>query len=373
MRQKPVLLAASAIAALSMASPPLGRAAVPPTPSGFVYVATNDPQGNSIIRFRRADNGLLTRSGEMRTGGAGGTGNGVGALDPLGSQNSLALAGPGGPLLVVNAGSDTVSSIDIGGDRDDHRVRAVPSGGSFPNSIAVDGNLVYVLNAHGTPNVSGFRLDARGVLRPIPSSARELPGGSASAPQDVRFTPDGTRLMVTEGKTNQIDIFELGADGLITSVVSQPASGSGPFGFTFGRGGTLLVTAAGSAALASYTLGSDDTLSVITPSLSDGQAATCWLSLTRDGRVAFVSNTGSGTLSAYQVGASGALSLSSAVAAKVAGSAPIDSALSPDGAFLYVDDSAHGRVLAFSVHGAGLQHLATVSGLPATIQGITAE
>lgn len=371
MRQKTVLLAAAAIATLSMASPPLVRAA-PPTRSGFVYVATNDPQGNAVIRFQRAANGLLARRGETRTGGAGGTGNGVSALDPLGSQNSVVLAGPGGPLLVVNAGSDSVSSIDIGGDRD-FLIGAVPSGGSFPNSIAVDGNLVYVLNAHGTPNVAGFRLDPRGVLRPIPSSTRELPGGSASAPQDVRFTPDGTRLIVTEGKTSQIDIFELGADGLMTSVVTQPSSGSGPFGFTFGRGGTLLVTAASSASLSSYTLGSDDTLSVITPSLTDGQIATCWLSVTRGGRVAFVSNTGSGTLSAYEVSASGALSLAAAVAAKVSGSGPIDSALSPDGAFLYVDDSARGRILSFTVQGAGLQSLATVSGLPATIQGIAVE
>ncbi|HZT02588.1 MAG TPA: beta-propeller fold lactonase family protein [Steroidobacteraceae bacterium] len=103
------------------------------------------------------------------------------------------------------------------------------------------------------------------------------------------------------------------------------------------------------------------------------RAATCWLSVTRDGRVAFVSNTGSGTLSAYEVSASGALSLSSAVAAKVSGSGPIDAALSPDGSFLYVDDSARGRILSFTVQGAGLQSLATVSGLPATIQGIAVE
>ena len=42
-----------------------------------------------------------------------------------------------------------------------------------------------------------------------PGSIRALPGGSAAAPHDIRFTPDGTRLVVSEGGTNMIDIFEL--------------------------------------------------------------------------------------------------------------------------------------------------------------------
>jgi 6-phosphogluconolactonase (cycloisomerase 2 family) len=134
-----------------------------------------------------------------------------------------------------------------------------------------------------------------------------------------------------------------------------------------------LVAAANSAALASYSLGSDDTLSVTTPALGNGQMASCWVSLTRDGRFAFVSNTASGSLSSYDVSASGSLSLSSAVAAHVSGSAPIDSALSDDGAFLYVDDSARGQVLSFAVHGASLTPLASVGGLPKTLQGIAVE
>jgi 6-phosphogluconolactonase (cycloisomerase 2 family) len=371
MRHKPIFFALTAAVILSVATPSRGLAEAQ-VPAGFVFVATNDPAGNAVVGFSRAENGVLTQRSKTPTGGSGGTGNGAGALDPLGSQNSLVLAGPGGPLLVVNAGSNTVSSLDVDDDLT-FLIGTVRSGGSFPNSIAVSGNLVYVLNARGTPNVSGFRLDARGALTPIASSTRELPGGSTSAPHDVRFTQDGTRLIVTEGATNQLDIFELGADGHITSVVTQPSSGSGPFGFTFGRGGTLLVTAANSAALASYTLGSDDTLSVTTPALRNGQMASCWLSLTRDGKLAFVSNTASGTLSSYNVSATGALTLSSAVAAHVSGSAPIDSALSDSGAFLYVDDSARGRILAFAVQGTSLTLLATVSGLPTTIQGIAAE
>jgi 6-phosphogluconolactonase len=101
--------------------------------------------------------------------------------------------------------------------------------------------------------------------------------------------------------------------------------------------------------------------------------ASCWLSLTRDGQFAFVSNTGSGTLSSYKVDESGTLTLSAALAASIPGSAPIDSALSDDGAILYVDDSARGRVLTFAVHGGSLTPLASASGLPTTIQGIAAQ
>jgi len=56
----------------------------------------------------------------------------------------------------------------------------------------------------------------------------------------------------------------------------------------------------------------------------------------------------------------------------VANSGPIDSAFSDDGRFLYVDDSAMGRILIFAVRGADLALRAMVQDLPTTIQGIAA-
>src|SRR4051794_35971431 len=81
--------------------------------SGFVYVATNDGITNSVVQYSRANDGLLTKVDEVATGGQGGSGNGVGNLDPLGSQDSLVLSGTGSLLLVVNAGSNSVSSIGV--------------------------------------------------------------------------------------------------------------------------------------------------------------------------------------------------------------------------------------------------------------------
>lgn len=340
--------------------------------SGFVYVATNRTTGNSVIQYSRASNGLLTKLTEVSTGGLGGAGNGVGSLDPLGSQDSLVLSGTGSLLLVVNAGSNQLASMSAGSGGL-HLLSNVSSGGTFPNSVAMNGSLVYVLNAQGTPNISAFRLDSDGVLQPIAGSTRDLPGGSASAPHDVRFSPDGTRLLVTKGGTNEIDIFELANDGTVSGVVTQSSAGSGPFGMRFGRAGALLTAEAGSNSVSSYVLTAQNTLTVISAVVPDTQQASCWISVVATGKFGFVSNTGSGTVSAYHVSGNGTLDLLSAVAGTLPGGAPIDSALSFDSAFLYVVDSAQGGIMSFRVEGASLIPLARTAGLPASNQGIAAQ
>ena len=338
--------------------------------SGSVYVMTNQPTGNAVIEYHRARNGLLKKSSMAATGGLGGTGNGVGALDPLGSQDSLVLSGEGTRLLAVNAGSNDLSVLEAG--RNGLKLLSkTSSGGEFPNSVALRGNLVYVLNAHGTPNVTGFRLGANGVLHMLPGSTRALPGGTSAAPHDVVFSPDGARLLVSEGGTNQIDVFAIGDDGRIGGVVTQ-ASPGGPFGLRFGRHEILLVTEATTAALSTYQLTSKDRLDVISESVPDGQMATCWLSITLNGQT-FVSNTASGDLSSYQVNADGDAALVKPVAANIVPGAPIDSALDSEDSFLYVEDSARGIVFIFRVQNHDLGIIGIVPGLPTTLQGIAAQ
>ena len=340
--------------------------------SGFVYVATNQPTGNQVIQYSRSDNGALTQVNEIATGGLGGTGNGVGNLDPLRSQDSLVLTAGASLLIVVNAGSNQLSSI-AAGSGGLHLLSTVASGGTFPNSVAIDGDLVYVVNAQGTPNITGFRVSRTGKLKAIPRSTRALPGGSSAAPHDIRFSPDGTRLIVTEGGTDQIDIFRVGDDGLVTGVVTQPSAGSGPFGLRFGRSGALLNAEANTASVSSYVLTGQDMLTVISAAVPDGQMATCWISLTESGKFAFVSNTASGTISAYKINGNGSVSLANAVAGSLGSGAPIDSALSSDNSFLYVDDSALARIVIFAIKGSNLTSLGSVDGLPTTLQGIAAQ
>lgn len=337
--------------------------------SGFVYIATNQPSGNMVIQYSRSSNGSLTKVSQAATGGLGGTGNGVGPLDPLGSQDSLFLSGS--TIVVVNAGSNQLSSLSAGAGGL-KLLSTVSSGGSFPNSVAVNGTLVYVLNAHGTANITGFRLDAGGVLQPIAGSTRDLPGGT-NKPHDIRFSPDGARLLVSDEGPNVIDVFALNGSGLVTGVVSNPSAGSGPFGERFGRDGVLINVEANSGSASTYRLEPDDMLELISGPVPSTQVATCWVTVTLDGKFAFTSNTGSGTLSTYQIAGNGTLNLESPVAASITPGNPIDSSLSSDGAFLYVEDTSQGRIVIFRVNGGSLKQIGTVNGLPTTLQGIAAQ
>ena len=78
---------------IALAAPALCLVAMPAhaatqSTTGFVYVATNNPCANVVVQYRRAGDGSLTKASQAATGGLGGTGNGVGNLDPLGSQDS---------------------------------------------------------------------------------------------------------------------------------------------------------------------------------------------------------------------------------------------------------------------------------------------
>jgi len=128
------------------------------------------------------------------------------------------------------------------------------SGGVFPNSVALSGDFVYVLNKNGTtPNITGFRMDTIGTLHWI--ATVPLPPGSAGA-NDIRFSSDSTRLLLTESGTNEILVFPVGGDGVAGDPVVQTSAGGSPFGIRFGHDGVVVISkAAGSACLIAPAMG----------------------------------------------------------------------------------------------------------------------
>lgn len=361
-----LVLAIAALAAASFARPAAAAVGAP-----AVFVETNELDGNRIIAFDRSADGSLTEAGSFATGGLGGAQAGA-VVDKLASQGALTLDAQHGLLLAVNGGSDSLSVFAVDGAQLDLQ-QVTPTGGSFPSSVAVRGNLVYVLNAGGAGSVQGFRITGQRLhalhdgLRSL-GLANAIPPFFLTSPGQVGFTPDGSKLIVTtKGSTNSIDIFAVHADGSLSDApVVNTAATPAPFAFTFDGADRLVAAEAGVNTLTTYTVGADGTLSGA-QSQPDGQAALCWV--TRVGDTFFVANAGSASISAYTIDAAGTPSLVGVAGRTEAGA--IDLAGTPDGRFLYAESGGAGTVDVFAVGvGGTLAKVGVVPGLPAGLEGI---
>jgi 6-phosphogluconolactonase len=353
---------------------------------GHVYVNDNTAV-NAIGAFdRHADGTLTPTAGSPFAAGGAGTGAG------LASQGSLQRSSDGRYLLAVDAGSNQISVLRIKSDGSLERVgRPVSSHGVNPVSIAVHGDLVYVANAGtatstGGTNYTGFTLNRGGELRPLARSTVTLP--DASQPGDVLFSPDGNKLVGTRVATSVIDSFAVRRNGRLTAAPGSPftAQGLGPFGSEFRptNGAQLYVSNAhnvgpDTGTVSAFAVGANGALTSIGASpFADNQTAPCWVEISHDGRFLFAVNTASGSVSSYSIATGGSLTLLQSTPLRSAGS-PEDARLSPDGRTLWVVDPTADHVSGFTVDGGSLTELptsptaapagATPAGIVVTSQG----
>jgi DNA-binding beta-propeller fold protein YncE len=273
-------------------------------------------------------------------------------VDHLASKNSLVYDAQQQLLFAVNAGSNTITEFAAHGDQLFPR-QIVSSGGTFPVSIAIHGNLLYVLNALGGGSLQGYRV-LFGHVIPIPGSSRALGLDPTATPQytntpgDVAFTPDGRHLIVTtKANGNDVDVFGVDFLGRLSAspvVNSEPAAV--PFAIAFDPAGDVMISEAGPNAVESFALGFDGVLHPLS-SVATGQAATCWV--VADGSLLFAGNAGSATETSVLASPFGTLTLLGTTSTD---GGTVDAATSPDGRFLYVQTGASGIVDEFSV-GAG--------------------
>ncbi|HEV8097507.1 MAG TPA: beta-propeller fold lactonase family protein [Gaiellaceae bacterium] len=360
MQRKILLLLVGLLAAAAATF--AGAASAGHASPGVVFTLSNQAAGNAVLVYDRSATGTLTPAGSYPTGGLGSGGG-------LGSQGSLILSAHGHRLFAVNAASNSVTEFKVTKDRLKW-VTTVPSGGSTPISLTYRKHVLYVLNGGGAGNIAGFKVHGES-LTPLAGSTLPLGAGS-SGPAQVAFTPDGKALVVTEKSSNTIDVYPVRHDVAGAPTVSASAGGT-PFGFDFGGGHLLVSEAAGSAS--SYDVGPAG-VSVISGAVTTHQAAPCWLIATVDGKYAYTANAGSGTLSAFSVSLSGALTLldaSGVTASLGAGSHPLDETVSSNGEFLYnLTDGLH-RITGFRLNADGrLTHVDQITGLPAGAAGIAA-
>ena len=305
-----------------------------------VFITDNALARNAVLAFRRTTTGGLVRAGRFPTGGLG-TGAG------LGSQGAIALVGS--RLFVVNAGSDEISILEI---HDPYLVLRdiVASGGANPVSLTVHGHWLYVVNAgrgDQPGNISGFDITG-GQFQPIAASTQPL-SAAMVGPEEIQFDPTGTVLVVTEKATNSLTTYPVDAGGVAGAPIVTPSHGQTPFGFSFEKDGTLVVSEAfggapGASAVSSYRLDAA-VPQVISGSVPTGQTAACWIALTANGRYAYATNTATNTVSGYSVDTSGQLVRFDD------GGATANTAAGPTDA----DFDAHGHLYVLDAHAHKLQ------------------
>jgi 6-phosphogluconolactonase (cycloisomerase 2 family) len=361
-----VLATTGLAAAGAVLATPASAATAGSQASHAVFVQTDNLSGNQVVAYDASSTGALTLAGTYGTGGLGGQLTGS-AVDHLASQGSLQYDAQQHLVFAVNAGSNSVAVFGVSGDRL-QRHQVISSGGRFPVSVAVRGNLVYVLNALRGGSVQGYRL-AGGRLSFLAGSHRRLGLNFKATPQftntpgQVAFSPSGSQLIVTtKANGSDIDVFGVGATGrpsATPTVNSEP--GAVPFAINWDQAGHLVIANAGTNALSTFTLSPDGTVTLI-DSAGTGQAATCWVASA--GGWLYASNAGSADVSGYTASASGQLTL---LGQTPTDPGTVDAAGSPGGQFLYVQTGGNGIVDEFSIGSSGaLTSLGsvTVAGAP---------
>jgi len=338
---------------------------------GAVYVLSNQASGNEVLVYNRSSNGSLSAAGSFST-----TGNGTGA--GLGSQGSVILHDLEGYsyLIAVNAGSNDITVFRLDGPGLT-QIDKVSSHGTTPISVTAHENLVYVLNAGGSGNISGFRLTQDGRLSDLQNSTRALSDDNAG-PAQIQFNNDGTQLVVTEKNTNRISTYSVDDHGNPGNAISHSAVGITPFGFDFDNHNDLIVTdafggAAAQSAVTSFNLSNTGNLSLVDGPKGTNQTSACWLAITNNGRYCYATNTGSASITGYSIH-DGALTLLNADGVTaVTGTTPIDVSLSRNSNFLYNVNSSSHSITFFHVNEDGsLNAIGNVNGLPQGAGGIAA-
>jgi 6-phosphogluconolactonase (cycloisomerase 2 family) len=351
MKSARVIVTGVAVAAVTvgLAAPALAA----PSRRVTLYTETNSAHANTIIALHPDG----TKAGAFRSGGRG---DGAG----LGSQGSVTVSPDGRYLFAVNAGSGSVTAFAINRDG---RLRALATArtAADPVSVAVRGHNVYVVGSHA---VTALRL-GHGRLAHL--ADRPL-SATANGPAQIAVTPGGRDLLITEKASNTLDLLPLDSQGRPGRAVGTPAVGMTPFGFAFGRGGVAVVSnASGGTGGASTVTGyrvANHRVRATTRAIPDGQTAACWVAVGPGGRIAYVENAGSGTVSTYAVRPNGTLTLVNGTAATVGGHAG-DAQVT--GRTLWVLDNKGGRIVKVALSGKPAP-TALVTGLPASTSGLAA-
>jgi 6-phosphogluconolactonase (cycloisomerase 2 family) len=337
--------------------------------AGTVFVMTNDAAKNEVLAYQRLFDGRLTLKERFATGGRGSGGT----TDPLQSQGSLILSQDHNLLFAINSGSGTISSFHLLGGLP-ILVDQEPTGGSEPVAVAEHDGTVYVLNAGGNGAVVAFRADNLGRLRQIRNSTTHLTA-THSGGSSISVSPDGKTLVVLEKIPNNIDTFPIQGDGTLGTVVINHSVTPGVFAAVFTPTGKLIVSenqpgGTDISSISSYSITANGGIAAISQSLPTRGDGNCWNVITPDGKYVYVDNSATSTVAGFSVAPDGTLT---PIAGTILGNNPagtinLDLTTSTDGKFLYTINSGTGSISIYRINADGtLLNFGDIDGLPKTV------
>ncbi len=237
-------------------------------------------------------------------------------------------------------------------------------------------SILYVAN-NGSDNVSGYSINTiSGILAAIPGS----PFSNVSGPSAMAVSSNGFFAYVTNGRTSTVAAFRVSTEGALLSVPTTPSNPNpapveaAPGALAIapdtkhvyvGNSGTDKVTAfnieaSGALTLIPQTAGTTNPVSV-------NGADPAAIAITQNGQFLYVANSGSNNVTIFSIGATGLVSLIAPSGANTnpistGGTAPKGMAISPNGSFLYVANSSTHNVTVFQIGTNGLLTLVPPTG-----------
>jgi len=328
---------------------------------------TNSMAGNAVQAYSRLSDGTLVSLASTPTGGTG-VGHG------LENQGALTLSGDRQFLYVVNPGSNDLSVFHLT-DTTLTLADRMPSGGTLPVSVAEWNSIVYVLNRNASsgtgtgPTIQGFQVSTSGALSAITGSTMTLHPTDTTANQ-IAISPDGLWIIVTNRDSNQIDVIPLQQNHAPGTPVTAKSAGSGPFGFEFTDATHLYVSESGAGTTSAYSLDSQGNLHTLSAAVPTQQKTTCWMAITPDRSLVYVSNTVSDSLSSYHIATDGTLVQPVSVVATTSGGS-LDLIVDATGNYLSVLGT-NGSIETYRVDttSGALTSIQKISGLPTGTNGL---
>ncbi len=337
-----------------------------------IATLSNAAEGNELLIFTHVPGKGIIKLDSVATGGVG-----TGA-PMISNQDGLIVSENGDFLYAINTASNDISVFKIG-EKSVKLIQTIEAQGEQPISLAQYGDLLYVVN-QGTDNIAGYKIRRNGKLRVLSNSIAPL-SGNGTAPAQISFTPDGKFLVVTEKLTDLIVTYPVLRDGRPGELVATESALPVPFGFDFDRFGHLVVSEATvpggpdiglGAGVSSYQVNHDGTLTVLTGGVENSGRAACWVVFNKGGRIAYVTNTITNTVSIYRTNRRGDLTLVNDIAATTDDIFPVDIALSANGRIVYTLTNGEGTIDAFFVKGrrANLKEVADTDEVPGSANGL---